>query len=119
MSEKFANNQFSVMAGGKEVVCDILFQFQSQETGKHYMAFTDHSKDREGNPSVFYATYDPDAEDISLAPIQSQQEWVMVRELMQGLQEDAMNEMRKKLMEAHQAQQELAAQEESEAKTEE
>lgn len=107
MSDKFQNNKFSVMAGGQEIVCDILFRFQSKETLKHYMAFTDHSKDREGNPSIFYATYDPDAEDISLAPIESEQEWMMVRDMMQELQEEAMNEMRKKLMEAHQAQQEL------------
>lgn len=116
MSDKFQDNKFSVMAGGKEIVCDILFKFQSKETGKHYMAFTDHSKDREGNPSVFYATYDPDAEDISLAPIQSQQEWMMVRDMMQALQEDAMNEMRKKLMEAHQAQAEAAQAEATEEK---
>ena len=49
MSDKFQDNKFTVMAGGKEVICDILFRFQSQETGKHYMAFTDHSKDRSGN----------------------------------------------------------------------
>ena len=104
----FKDNKFTVMAGGKEVVCDVLFTFQSQETGKHYMAFTDHSKDRNGNSSVFYATYDPDAADISLAPIQSEQEWRMVRDLMNGLQEDTLNGMRQKLMEAHQAQQELA-----------
>lgn len=116
MSDKFQDNKFSVMAGGKEIVCDILFKFQSKETGKHYMAFTDHSKDREGNPSVFYATYDPDAEDISLAPIQSQQEWMMVRDMMQALQEDAMNEMRKKLMEAHLAQAEAAQAEATEEK---
>ena len=106
MSEKFQDNKFSVMAGGKEIVCDILFKCQSQETGKYYMAFTDHSKDREGNPSVFYATYDPDAEDISLAPIETEQEWMMVRDLMKGLQEDALNEMKQKLRQAHEAQRE-------------
>lgn len=110
----FKDNKFTVMAGGKEVICDVLFTFQSQETGKHYMAFTDHSKDRSGNPSVFYATYNPDAEDISLAPIQSEQEWRMVRDLMNGLQEDAVNEMRQKLMQAHQAQQEQDAAEKGE-----
>ena len=109
----FEGNKFTVNAGGKELVCDILFKFQSKETGKHYMAFTDHGKDRAGNPNVFYATFDPEAEDISLAPIQSQQEWVMVRDMMNALQEDAMNEMRQKLMDAHQAQQELAEQEEA------
>lgn len=93
----FKDNKFTVMAGGQEVICDVLFTFQSQETGKHYMAFTDHSKDRSGNPSVFYATYDPDAADISLAPIQSQQEWMMVRELMNGLMDDTMDTIQKKL----------------------
>lgn len=110
----FKDNKFTVMAGGKEVICDVLFTFHSQETNKDYMAFTDHSKDRSGNPSVFYATYDPNASDISLAPIQSQQEWVMVRDMMNALQEDAMNEMRQKLMQAHEAQQELAEKEQAE-----
>lgn len=109
----FKDNKFTVMAGGKEVICDVLFTFHSQETNKDYMAFTDHSKDRSGNPSVFYATYDPNASDISLAPIQSQQEWVMVRDMMNALQEDAMNEMRQKLMQAHEAQQELAEKEQA------
>lgn len=99
----FKDNKFSVMAGGKEVVCDVLFTFQSKETGKHYIAFTDQSKDRSGNPSIFYATYDPEEEGINLKPIQSQQEWVMVRDMMNELQEEAVYEMRKKLMEAHQA----------------
>lgn len=112
MSDKFQDNKFSVMAGGKEIVCDILFRFHSQETDKHYMAFTDHSKDRSGNPSVFYATYDPDAEDISLAPIQSQQEWMMVRDLMKGLSEDTENTLREKLMQARQDAEELGKTEE-------
>ncbi|MBR3973846.1 MAG: DUF1292 domain-containing protein [Oscillospiraceae bacterium] len=110
----FKDNKFTVMAGGKEVVCDVLFTFHSKETGKDYLAFTDHSKDRSGNPSVFYGTYDPDAADISLAPIQTPQEWAMVRDMMNTLHEEAMTDMRKKLMEAHQAQQELAEKEKAE-----
>lgn len=106
MSEKFQNNRFSVRIGEAETVCDILFRFQSKETGKHYMAFTDHSKDQAGNPSVFYATFDPDADDISLAPIETEQEWRMVREMMQTLQDEALNEMRQKLRQAHENQNE-------------
>ena len=115
MSDKFANNKFSVMAGGKEVVCDILFKFHCEQNGKDYMAFTDHSKDRAGNPSIFYATYDPEEEGVNLKPIQSDHEWMMVRDMMEQLQEDAVFEMRKKLMEAHEA----AAEEEKAEKTEE
>ena len=89
MSDKFANNKFSVMAGGKEIVCDILFTHHSEQTGKDYVAFTDHSKAPDGSASVFYATYDPNAESIDLAPIQTQSEWVMLREMFEQIQEDA------------------------------
>ena len=97
MSDKFANNKFSVMAGGKEIVCDILFRFHSDETGKDYMAFTDHSKAPDGSASVFYATYDPNAENIDLAPLQTEHEWFMVREIFQGMQEDAAKTMMQQL----------------------
>ena len=93
MSDKFANNKFSVMAGGKEIVCDILFTHHSEQTGKDYMAFTDHSKAPDGSASVFYATYDPNAESIDLAPIQTQSEWVMLREMFEQIQEDAARDM--------------------------
>ena len=89
MSDKFANNKFSVMAGGKEIVCDILFTHHSEQTGKDYMAFTDQSKAPDGSASVFYATYDPNAESIDLAPIQTQSEWIMLREMFEQIQEDA------------------------------
>lgn len=109
MSEKFKDNKFAVMAGGKEIVCDILFTFHSQETGKHYMSFTDHSKDRNGNVNVFYATYNPDSENVDLVPIQTQQEWTMMRELMSGLGEDAQKELVEKLRAAMAPQEEEPA----------
>ena len=85
----FKDNKFAVMAGGKEIVCDILFTHHSEQTGKDYMAFTDHSKAPDGSASVFYATYDPNAESIDLAPIQTQSEWIMLREMFEQIQEDA------------------------------
>ena len=89
MSDKFANNKFSVMAGNKEIVCDILFRFHSEETGKDYMAFTDHSKAKDESVNIFYATYDPNAESIDLAPISTQEEWTMLRDITKKMQEDA------------------------------
>ena len=85
----FKDNKFAVMAGNKEIVCDVLFTHHSEQTGKDYMAFTDHSKAPDGSASVFYATYDPNAESIDLAPIQTQSEWVMLREMFEQIQEDA------------------------------
>ena len=89
----FKDNKFSVMAGSKEIVCDVLFTHHSEQTGKDYVAFTDHSKAPDGSASVFYATYDPNAESIDLVPIQTQSEWVMLREMFEQIQEDAAREM--------------------------
>ena len=85
----FKDNKFAVMAGNKEIVCDVLFTYHSEQTNKDYVAFTDHSKAPDGSASVFYATYDPNAESIDLAPIQTQSEWVMLREMFEQIQEDA------------------------------
>ena len=85
----FKDNKFAVMAGNKEIVCDVLFTHHSEQTGKDYVAFTDHSKAPDGSASVFYATYDPNAESIDLAPIQTQSEWIMLREMFEQIQEDA------------------------------
>ncbi|MBQ8238001.1 MAG: DUF1292 domain-containing protein [Oscillospiraceae bacterium] len=112
MSEKFANNKFSVMVGGKEIVCDILFTHHSEQTGKDYMAFTDHSKAPDGSASVFYATYDPNAESIDLVPIQTQSEWVMMREMFEQIQEDAAREMIQQFRQAMGAGEEPKAEEE-------
>ena len=44
------NNTFKVINDeGKEIVCDILFTFDSEETKKSYIVYTDNSKDEAGN----------------------------------------------------------------------
>ena len=34
---------------GKEIKCDVLFTFDSDETGKNYIVYTDNTKDENGN----------------------------------------------------------------------
>ena len=51
MKEK---NTFTVINNeGKEVLCDVLFTFDSDETGKSYVVYTDNTKDQTGNIQVF------------------------------------------------------------------
>ena len=43
-------NVFKVLdETGKEIECEMLFTFDSDETGKNYMVYTDNSLDEEGN----------------------------------------------------------------------
>ncbi len=86
------NNTFKVInEDGREIVCDILFTFDSEETNKSYMVYTDNSKDEQGNIQVFASTYDP-AQDPTkgvtrLEPIESEREWKIIDSILGALQE--------------------------------
>ena len=83
------NNTFKVINNeGVEVTCDILFNFDSEETKKCYIVYTDNSKDSEGNIQVFASIYDPKQENPKLEPIESEQEWKIIETILNTLQEE-------------------------------
>ena len=83
------NNTFKVINNeGVEVTCDILFTFDSAETKKSYIVYTDNSKDSEGNIQVFASIYDPKQENPKLEPIESEQEWKIIETILNTLQEE-------------------------------
>ena len=51
---------------GKEVECEVLFTFESDETNKHYIAYTDNTTDEEGNIKVYASIYNPEEEKFIL-----------------------------------------------------
>lgn len=83
-------NTFTVLDDqGKEVVCNVLFTFDSEETGKSYIAYTDNSVDEEGNTQVFASIFNPDSETTNLEPIQTEKEWKAIEVILETLQEEA------------------------------
>ena len=83
------NNTFKVINNeGKEVTCDILFTFDSEETKKSYIVYTDNSKDEEGNVQVFASIYDPTQQNPKLEPIETEQEWKIIETILNTLQEE-------------------------------
>ena len=69
MEEK---NTFTVLdENGKEVICEILFTFDSEETKKNYIVYTDNTTVEEGNVWVYASTYDPTNKSAELKPIES------------------------------------------------
>lgn len=81
-SFKFINEQ------GVEVTCDILFTFDSEETKKSYVVYTDNSKDAEGNIQVFASVYHPNEQNSKLEPIETEQEWKIIETILDTLQEE-------------------------------
>jgi uncharacterized protein YrzB (UPF0473 family) len=84
MKEK---NIFTVIDDkGNEVQCEVLFTFDSDETGKHYIIYTDNTTDEEGNTKVYASTFDPENEKTALGAIETEKEWKIIETILDSLQ---------------------------------
>lgn len=73
---------------GKEVVCEPLFTFESEETKKNYVVYTDNSKDKDGNVRVFASIYKIGNKGGELLPIKSEKEWKVIETILESIQEE-------------------------------
>ena len=73
---------------GQEVICDVLFTFDSEETHKSYIVYTDNTCDNDGNIQVFASIYDPTLESPRLEPIETEKEWKVIETILDMLQKD-------------------------------
>ena len=87
MEEK---NTFTVLdENGSEVVCEVLFTFDSEETKKNYIVYTDNTTDEEGNVRVYASIFDPNNENTELKPIETDREWKIVETILESIQEES------------------------------
>lgn len=90
MEEK---NTFQVLdENGKEVTCEVLFTFDSEETKNSYIVYTDNTTDDNGNIRVYASIFDPAVENPELKPIESEREWKIVETILESIQEENNNE---------------------------
>lgn len=88
MTFKVTNNE------GKEVECEVLFTFESEETGKSYMVYTDNTKDEAGNTRVYASTYKQGEENMTaLEPIETEKEWKIIDKILEELQASVKEQM--------------------------
>lgn len=85
---------FKVMdENGKEIDCEVLFTFESTETNKNYMVYTDDSVDEEGNTRVYASIYNPGEEELKLTPIETDKEWKIIETVLNELQAEVKSSM--------------------------
>ncbi len=95
MEEKMT---FKVMdEQGKEREFEVLFTFESEETNKNYIIYTDDTTDDEGNTRVYASTYEKGSngelvENTSLKPIESEKEWKMIEQILDDIQKQLADE---------------------------
>lgn len=74
---------------GKDIEYEVLFTFDSDETKKNYIVYTDNSKDENGNTRVYASIYTPSEEVTELFPIETDKEWKIIDTILKELQDDA------------------------------
>lgn len=78
---------------GNEVECEVLFTFESDETKKNYMVYTDNTTDEEGNTKVYASIYNPEETDTKLIPIETEKEWKIIEKILEELQTEVREHM--------------------------
>ena len=87
MDEK---KKFTVLdENGKQVECEPLFTFESDETKKQYVVYTDNSYDADGNIRVFASIYKMNDKGGELLPIKTDKEWKVIETILESIQEES------------------------------
>jgi len=85
-------NSFSILdKEGNETVYDVLFTFESDETHKNYIVYTDNTRDETGNIEVYASIYDPNDPHSKLEAIETEKEWKVIETILDTLQEEVRN----------------------------
>lgn len=85
-------NSFSMIdENGNETIYDVLFTFESEETHKNYIVYTDNTKDAQGNVEVYASIYDPNDPHSRLEAIETEKEWKVIETILETLQEQVRN----------------------------
>ncbi|MCM1370792.1 MAG: DUF1292 domain-containing protein [Clostridium sp.] len=77
---------------GKEVEYEVLFTFESDETKKNYIVYTDNTLDKDGNTKVYASIYTPGETESELLPIETDKEWKIIETILGQIQEQLKEE---------------------------
>ena len=82
-------NTFKVIDNeGKEIEFEVLFTFESDETKKNYMVYTDNTMDENGNVRVYASVFKPEAEPLELLPVETEREWKIIETILESIEEE-------------------------------
>lgn len=67
---------------GEAVNCDILFTFDSEDTNKSYVGYSDHSIGENGRKNIYVSSYDPVLGFGKLESITDEKELEMIHDVL-------------------------------------
>lgn len=73
---------------GKTIACDILFTFDSEDTLKSYIGYTDNSVANNGRKNIYVSAYDPLSDTQELENIVDKRELEMIAKVLASIEKD-------------------------------
>ena len=73
---------------GEEKVFYKLLEFDSEETGNHYLAYTDNECDENGNLKAYGSVVISDGDYMKLEAITTEKEWKVIETALRVLQDE-------------------------------
>lgn len=85
MSKKKDSNYFTVIdSNNKEIKYEILFTFESEDTNKSYIVYTDNEKDKDGYIKTYASIYEENEDGVlKLTKIEDDKEWNVVEKVLE------------------------------------
>lgn len=88
MEFELENEKILLEKDGRTVECDVLFTFDSEDTMKSYVGYTDHSIASNGRKNIYVSSFNPLQSKMKLEDITDERELQMVNETLMRLDEE-------------------------------
>ena len=82
------SEKIQIEKNGETVDCDVLFTFDSEDTMKSYIGYTDHSFGSNGRKNIFVSAYNPLKAKIELEDITDERELKMISEVLNQIDKE-------------------------------
>ena len=77
---------------GEKVECEVILTIDSDEFGKSYIVYTDHTMDDNGSIRTYASIYDPTGKSLDLKPVTTDEEWDMIESVLASAQKQVIKE---------------------------
>lgn len=89
MDFDIVEDKIQLERNGKKVDCDILFTFDSEDTLKSYIGYTDNSIAANGRKNIYVSSYNPLQTEMKLEDVTDSKELEMVCDVLKQIDKNS------------------------------
>jgi uncharacterized protein YrzB (UPF0473 family) len=89
MDFEIDKEKIKINKNGKEIECDILFTFDSEDTMKSYVGYTDQSVASNGRKNIYISAYNPLDPNQKLENITDERELDMINDVLESIDRES------------------------------